>query len=132
MDETINEILIAAPAIRRLGLRVLHCDIGDGGDYAYSLNGIEPRHMGVQDLETDLHNLAMLARSNGICIQVEIDIATAPDNSDIGCEVLSEAESRAMQIWFESVGFIWLGETPSGLSARLGVDARPHLSTRPH
>lgn len=132
MDETISEILRAAPAIRRLGLRVLPYDLGDGGTHAYSINGIEPSHMGVCDLEDGLRSLATLAHSDGLCIQVEIDIAADPDGNGVGYEMLSEAESHAMQVWFESVGFGWLGETPSGLSARLGVDTRPSLAMRPH
>jgi hypothetical protein len=132
MDKTIDEIMAKAPSLRRFGLRVLLYDVGDGNGYAFSINGISVCHIGVQHLEDDLQRLAAFASSEGICIQVEIDIAADPDGNDDGLEIMSEAESGSMQTWLENVGFNFLGETPSGLSARIGVDARPRPSLRPH
>lgn len=131
MNDITRQIVAAAPSLRRLGLRVLEYDLGDRGEFAYSIGGLELRHIGNVDLEADLHRLVDLAQALSICIQTEIDVAADQGGADRGLTMLTDKEAEAMRSWLGSVGFASLGPTALGLGERLGVDCRPSPGLRP-
>lgn len=125
MEGIVREIVAAAPSIRRLELRVLGYDLCDGREYAFSISGLEPRHIGDEALASDLGKLVHLAQRLSICIQTEVDV----ENDQVGwptdLPVLTTEESEEMRSWLEDSGFLELGPTQLGLGMCMGVDNRP-------